>query len=205
MSTPTRQPQRAAHRRADILAAARDRFAADGIGAVTMGDIAATAGVSPGNLYYWFRAKSDVVHALYDEWSDASRPAVPSSASPEQLLAFLWDREESQQQVSSRYDFFARDLLPLLHSDPVLRERYRAHYLDEVASMRALLARVVDAGLLRDDADIDSLIRIGWMASELGGPWRQLVDPDGDPARHSQALIALALTPSGRDALEKRS
>ena len=205
MSTPSRQPQRAAHRRAAILEAARDRFASDGIGAVTMGDIAATAGVSPGNLYYWFRQKSEVVRALFDEWSSSSRLPASASDSPESLLAFLWEREETQQRVSSRYEFFSRDLLPLLHSDPVLRELYRANYEAGLSTLRTLLARVVDAGLLRDDADLDSLTRVGWMASEFGGSWVRLVDPHCDPARDARALMALALTPKGRDYLENRS
>jgi TetR/AcrR family transcriptional repressor of uid operon len=171
MVTTPRQPQRKAQRRDQILATARDRFAADGIGAVTMGDIAATAGVSPGNLYYWFRQKSDVVNALFDEWSIASQPAVTPADPPEDLLAFFWDREDLQQRVTARYDFFARDLLPLLHSDPDLRARYR----------------------------------VGWMTSELGGPWTDIVDPDGDPVRHMRALLSLALTPTGRNYLESRS
>lgn len=205
MVTPPRQPQRKAQRRDQILAAARDRFAADGIGAVTMGDIAATAGVSPGNLYYWFRQKSDVVNALFDEWSIASQPAVTPADPPEDLLAFFWDREDLQQRVTARYDFFARDLLPLLHSDPDLRARYRANYRASIAGLRLLFERVIEAGLIRDDVDVESLLRIGWMASELGGPWTDIVDPDGDPSRHMRALLSLALTPTGRNYLESRS
>jgi AcrR family transcriptional regulator len=205
MSITNRQPQRAAHRRADILAAARERFAADGIGAVTMGDIAATSGVSPGNLYYWFRQKSDVVSALFDEWSEASLPPISANDSPEDLLAFLWTREDGQQSVSSHYDFFSRELLPLLNSDPVLRARYQANYQAGIARMRALFDRVVAAGLLRADADIDSLIRVGWIASEFGKPWTDLVDAASDPTRHSRAIMSLALTPKGRDYLESRS
>jgi AcrR family transcriptional regulator len=205
MSTHPRQPQRTAQRRADILAAAQELFAADGIGSVTMGDIAAAAGVSPGNLYYWFRRKSDVVSALFDEWSEASLPPVSATDSPEVLLAFLWTREESQQSVSSRYDFFSRELLPLLNSEPILRARYQANYQAGTSRMRAIFERVVAAGLLRADADIDSLIHVGWIASEFGKPWTDLVDPTNDPARHSRAIMNLALTAQGRDYLESRS
>lgn len=205
MSTPIRQPQRAARRRTEILTAARERFTADGVGSVTMGDIAATASVSPGNLYYWFRQKSDVVGALFDEWSEASLPPISVSDSPEDLLAFLWTREEGQQSVSSRYDFFSRELLPLLNSDPALRGRYQANYQAGTARLRAVFDSVVAAGLLRADADIDSLIRVGWIASEFGKPWTDLVDPGSDPARHSRALMNLALTPKGRDYLKSRS
>lgn len=205
MNTHSRQPQRAAHRRADILDAARERFAADGIGSVTMGDIAAKAGVSPGNLYYWFRQKSDVVGALFDEWSEASLPPIGANDSPEELLTFLWTREEVQQRVSSEYDFFSRDLLPLLHSDPALRARYQSNYQAGTSRLRAVFDIVVAAGLLRADVDVDSLICVGWIASEFGKPWTDLVDTASDPARHSRALMSLALTAQGRDFLESRS
>ena len=205
MASTARQPQRRAPRREQILEAARERFAANGIGAVTMGDIASTAGVSPGNLYYWFRQKSDVVNALFDEWSRASQPAVSPADPPHEVLAFLWERESLQQRVTAHYDFFARDLLPLLHSDPDLRDRYRANYQAGMAGLHALFRRVIDAGLLRDDVDVDSLLRVGWMASEIGGPWTEIVDPDGDPVRHTRALMSLALTPSGRASLESHT
>ncbi len=205
MITPARQPQRKAARRDQILAAAHERFAEEGIGAVTMGDIAAAAGVSPGNLYYWFRDKSDLVHALFEAWSEESKPAVSANDSAEDVLAFLWNREIVQERITARYGFFARDLLPLLYSDPVLRDRYRANYQAGIAAMRILLERVIDAGLIRPDVDLDSLLRLGWIASELGGAWAQIVDSSSDSVRHARALLSLALTPAGLTYLENRS
>ena len=62
-SRPPRSPKRTARRRTAILDAARHLFTQHGIDPVTTNQIAAEAGISPGNLYYWFRSKAEIVRA----------------------------------------------------------------------------------------------------------------------------------------------
>ncbi|MBF0186310.1 MAG: TetR/AcrR family transcriptional regulator [Magnetococcales bacterium] len=51
-------------RREEILAAALDRFAAKGLHATTITEIARTAGISQGLLYHYFRSKEELFTAL---------------------------------------------------------------------------------------------------------------------------------------------
>jgi len=60
--TPFAEPERG--RRAHILAAAERAFARHGFGAATMQDVALEAGMSPGNLYRYFRSKDAIVAGL---------------------------------------------------------------------------------------------------------------------------------------------
>ncbi|MFT4030678.1 MAG: helix-turn-helix domain-containing protein [Protaetiibacter sp.] len=84
-----RSPQRRARRRAEILDAARRLFEAEGVGPVTIGRIARESGIGPGNLYYWFPSKEELVRALFREWVDESRIAAAIPDDPAVILAVL--------------------------------------------------------------------------------------------------------------------
>ena len=66
-----RNPQRNAEardrRREAILEAARDRFAAVGLRAARIGDIARDAGISPGLVYHYFGSKEEIFTSLVRE------------------------------------------------------------------------------------------------------------------------------------------
>lgn len=66
-AAPTRERADAARNRRLILDAAAQLFAAHGVTAVTMDDIAARAGVGKGTLYRRFRDRSGLAAALLDE------------------------------------------------------------------------------------------------------------------------------------------
>ena len=111
--------------RTRIVDAALTLFNGDGAHAVSTRHVAAKLGISPGNLYYHFANKEEIVLALYERIETellgilAPPPApVPSFdavlAYLDRLFAHLWD-----------YRFFYRDLTGLLQDVPGLKERYR--------------------------------------------------------------------------------
>lgn len=51
-----------------ILVAAFRLFASRGYAATMVADIAREAGVSPGNVYIYFRSKLEILYAIYDPW-----------------------------------------------------------------------------------------------------------------------------------------
>ena len=51
-----------------ILAAAFRLFSRKGYAATMVADIAREAGVSPGNVYIYFRSKLEILYAIYDPW-----------------------------------------------------------------------------------------------------------------------------------------
>jgi AcrR family transcriptional regulator len=66
-ATPRRtQRERSAATTAALLAAARERFAADGYSAASLNAIAATAGMTKGAVYHHFAGKEELFAAVYD-------------------------------------------------------------------------------------------------------------------------------------------
>jgi TetR/AcrR family transcriptional regulator, transcriptional repressor for nem operon len=59
----------AEERRADLLAAGKELFLAQGIAATSLEDITSRAGVSKGLFYLYFRSKDDLLLALQDQFS----------------------------------------------------------------------------------------------------------------------------------------
>jgi len=67
-------------RRAEILNAARDLFAAEGYACVTTRSIAARAGLSQTGLYIYFPTKEDILRAIGEETHDAMTAAFERAA-----------------------------------------------------------------------------------------------------------------------------
>ncbi|WP_167146787.1 TetR/AcrR family transcriptional regulator [Actinomyces sp. ZJ308] len=202
---PPRSPQRTARRRTEILDAARHLFAQHGIDPVTTNQIAARAGISPGNLYYWFRSKAEIVRALFDDWSERMRIPAEQVGEPAGALRTLWDRATQTQQPDPAYAFFLRDLFPLLHTDPALAEAYRRSYTARRDELVGIVERIIDAGLLRPPAaptTIRDLVSMLWLVSETAQPFAEAVDDARvDSQRYGRAIIEPHLTETGRRTL----
>lgn len=202
MTEPIRVPQRAAPRRGAILQAARHLFAENGIGPITTNRIAAEAGISPGNLYYWFPSKADIVRALFADWSESLTLPLDESHDPADALRTLWQRVTESPQPGDDYAFFLRDLFPLLHADPVLAEAYRENYRARRDGLIAIADQLIGAGLLRPPeppSTIEDVVSLLWLAAETAHPFAAAVaDKHVDARRYGRTLLQPLLTGAGR-------
>lgn len=202
--TPT--TSRARRTRERILDTALELFNEAGSGAVTTNHIAARAGISPGNLYYWFTDKDEIVREVYarfaadheDVWT--AMEDGPQDLEPETLLRRMSDGAA----LSRRYAFLARELLGLVHNDPLLAAEYAAIRTRRTAMFLNLARRWRAEGVIQplDDADIADLVRALWVIAET---WLALGELDGtyeqpaDGARLLRVVLRPYLTrPSER-------
>ena len=85
-----RRVRRRDARRQEILRAAAGHFRARGFAATGMREIAEAADLSPGNLYYYFRSKDEILYycqdRALDRLMDAVKRAKRASASPRRQL-----------------------------------------------------------------------------------------------------------------------
>ena len=207
MTSPPANASRTENARTKILRAARDLFNEHGTAAVSTNHIAERASVSPGNLYYWFRNKPAIISALFDEWSAASAPVTPADESANALLRALLATEAQNSAVASTYRGLSRDLLPLLHADAELAERYRENFRARSAALTAAAQQLVSAGFLRSpggDEQVRAFVSAFWVLTEFSAPFAEVVQGVVQP-QHPQPLagtvLAGMLTDTGRAAL----
>jgi AcrR family transcriptional regulator len=134
--------------RARILDAALVLFNADGSHAVSTRHIAARLEISPGNLYYHFANKEEIVLCLYERMESQLESILTPRAGETQtfdtvlrylddIFGHLWE-----------FRFFYRDVNSLLREVPGLKERYRD---------------LADRVRIRSRAIFDSMVAAGWM------------------------------------------
>ena len=110
-----------------ILAASFRLFSAHGYASTMIADIAREAGVSPGNVYIYFRSKLEILYAIYDPWLrariDVLERQLAAVRSPRarvrQLLIALW------REIPAEENGFLNNIMQAISaSDPA--EGYRS-------------------------------------------------------------------------------
>jgi AcrR family transcriptional regulator len=177
-----------------IVDAAIQLFNSKGVGAVTTNHVAAHLKISPGNLYYHFRNKEEIVRDAFDRmnveadevWNVAGGleppgfhpekpPAKPGAIDPTILQRML----VGNLKLFGKYLFFARELPALLRIDPVLHERYVAISNRRVEQLEAVIIPLIDAGLLKnvgDREDLRTLVENAWMVGLFCIPYAETLD-----------------------------
>ncbi|GAB2645932.1 TetR/AcrR family transcriptional regulator [Prescottella soli] len=142
-------------KRAEILAATSDLFAAKGYTGTSMRDIASDTGMLAGSLYYHFDSKealaATMVRALRDDIVAATqRPAVPSDSPTEAIRRFALDIADASARHPGALQVCLgvpetkdNDLAKLLTSEPKWSEK----------KWTSLVRDAVDAGLVRPEVD----------------------------------------------------
>lgn len=92
---------------------------------VTTNHIAAHLGISPGNLYYHFRNKEDIIYCIYEEYARKlvleTIPTVSEDTNPlDTIISYM----DAVFQAMSKFRFFYANLPVLLAKNPELREKY---------------------------------------------------------------------------------
>src|SRR6266508_3429335 len=100
--------KRSALTRKRIMDAARRLFNDGGTAAVSTNHVAAAAGISPGNLYYHFRDKHDIIRALHAQYAAAHEDRWEPSPQPGENLARLGGNLAAGMALAYRYRFFER-------------------------------------------------------------------------------------------------
>ena len=168
-----------------ILDAALALFNEQGTAAVSTNHIAAEINISPGNLYYHFRNKEDIINALFERlfsaWDETFQLPFdrdPGLADFEALIA-------GNYQVIWEYRFAYRELAALLRNDPDLHTRYLEVRSNGYLSFAALIEAFANAGVLsrpETPGELSALTELCWIVSELWPVNLELSDRELDAA-----------------------
>jgi AcrR family transcriptional regulator len=155
--------------RDNILNAALELFNEQGTAAVSTNHIAAAINISPGNLYYHFRNKEDIINALFERWFAQwdETYQLPAGQAPE-----LRDVEaliSRNYQLIWEYRFAFREMAALLRSDPDLRARYQEMRRRGYDGFEALIEELATSGVLTQPEtthELKMLTELCWIISE---------------------------------------
>ena len=186
--------------RGRILEAARELFNERGTAAVSTNHIAAAAGLSPGNLYYHFSDKQEIIRDLHARYAAAHEDRWgPAPEAPADLVT-LRQNVAQGAALAWRYRFFERESRALLRADPRLRADYRQVYERRLAQWLEFAERLVAHGLMRPPSPPGTLRRLGIAVWLIAENWPAFLDVVGDPQDPDQLaegadLVLVALEP----------
>src|SRR6476469_9509212 len=143
-----------------ILATALHLFNESGTGAVSTNHIADALAISPGNLYYHFRNKEEIIRALFEQqfarWDEVY--ALPHDRMP--TLADLQQLVRATFVTAWEYRFMYRELIALLRRDEQLHQRWVDIRTRGFAGFNDLVELFVAAGVLHTPEDPSVVTRL---------------------------------------------
>lgn len=179
--------------KAQLLDVALALFNELGSADVTTNQIAEAAGRSPGNLYYHFSDKEEIVRNLLDRliarWAEVY--ALPTGRAPD--LADLERMLAGNFDALWQYRFIYRDLPTLLQRDPQFRAAYSATRAAGFANFRLLLDYFAGAGVMvppASEADAEELAQLLWI---IGDYWLPFVEAGGQDLTKTKLDQGIAL------------
>ena len=129
-----------------ILETALELMNEAGAQAVGTSRIAQALGVSPGNLYYHFKNREDIVRALFADLDAEFRAILVDDVTPPIPAARFADFYLRSFDLVWTYRFFFGALHHLLRRDDVLAAQYRALQDWALAALEAIVTQLVADG-----------------------------------------------------------
>ena len=144
-----------------IIYASLELFNQHGERAVTTNHIAAHLGISPGNLYYHFRNKEDIIQSIFQEYICYMQESfIPAS---EDMSAAEFLHQYCDQVFDSiwRFRFFHASMPDILLRDDNLHQQYLAVHKQLSKRAHTSLSRLKKEGVITiDDSAIYDLIEL---------------------------------------------
>src|SRR5262244_3677214 len=203
----TKKPRRTAER---ILEVTLDLFNRFGEPNVSTTAISAELRISPGNLYYHYPAKDELINALVDRYERALRELL-GAAEQVRNVEDAWLFLHMMFELIWNYRFLYRDLNDLLsknrrletHFQAVLRDKARAvqALLDGLARGQALALQPVESATVSNAMVV---VLTYWLSYEYVRDPRRALEPESAAAAlnrgafHVLSLLLPYLEPAAR-------
>jgi AcrR family transcriptional regulator len=145
-----------------IIQASIELFNEQGERSVTTNHIAAHLGISPGNLYYHFRNKEDIILSIYDEYArnlllETFPKVSPEVKSLDAIIMYM----DAVFQMMMKFRFFYSNLPVLLDKNPSLREKYVEVQQSIADRVSQLLISLRDSKIISfEDSELGDIVSI---------------------------------------------
>ena len=170
-------------RRTEILDAAERCFARSGFHQASMQDICAEAGMSPGNLYRYFRSKEALIAGISERnRADAAASFARVGDAPDFFAALAGlARHHLVERTDSEVGLCA-EIMSESRRNPDVAHLYQDIEQDIKTRIAAMLRRAAERGEIRADLDIEAVATVLMVLGD-GMSWRRSVENGFDPER----------------------
>jgi AcrR family transcriptional regulator len=203
-------PRRTAERIQEVTLELFNRFGEPNVSTTL---ISAELGISPGNLYYHYPAKDELINALFERYERALNELLNASDGVRNVED-AWFFMHSLFETIWAYRFLYRDLNDLLSKNRLLETRFQAVLKNKSRAIRALLTGMSRSGAVNIDtreveptAQCMVVLLTYWLSFEYVRDPRHALEPDNAQqalmrgAYHVLTLLAPYLEASQRQHL----
>ncbi len=136
---------------------------------ISTNHISKKLGMSPGNLYYHYKNKEEIIKDIYTDMSDTfesfnSFESIQNSPNPLVELSTMFDRFG---ELFWEYRFMMRDINTLTALYPKLKEMFLQKQEKRISQIENLIRFLIASGIFEeaDDEDINLRARLNWFIS----------------------------------------
>jgi AcrR family transcriptional regulator len=158
-----------------IIQASVELFNRRGVRSVTTNHIAAHLSISPGNLYYHFRNKEEIIRSIFPRVAETARAALALPQGRPVVAEDVGRCHLRGVEGLWEFRFFFRDLHELLARDSTLARSYRELQTWLIQEFSVLFDRMIAQGEMSPPDPPSDLERIATNASMLWTSWINFV------------------------------
>jgi len=180
-------PRRTAERILEATLALFNRFGEPNVSTTL---ISAELGISPGNLYYHYPAKDELINSLLDRYEKALEELLAASEGVRDVED-AWFFMHTLFELIWQYRFLYRDLNDLLSKNRKLETNFQRVLQNKTRSVKALLGSLVSHSAMRMDASQTEptatsmvVVLTYWLSFEYVRDPRHALEPE-----HAQAAL----------------
>ncbi len=207
---PPKKPRRTAQRILEVTLALFNRYGEPNVSTTA---ISAELNISPGNLYYHYPSKDELINAIYAGYEDALTPLL-QAAEDVRHVEDAWLFFHMLFELIWTYRFLYRDLNDLLSKNRHLETRLQLVLKRKSQAVKALLAGLSHSGAVdipaRDTEPVATamvVVLTYWLSYEYVRDPRNALEPESAGsallrgAFHVLSLLMPYLEPQAREHL----
>jgi len=178
-----------------IIETALKLFNAFGEPNVTTTVIADEMEISPGNLYYHFHSKDEIVSALFEEYEREIEHLLSAPGGRPATAEDIWFYLHLLFETIWKYRFFYRDINDLLTRNRLVETHFQRILAHKVQTGTAICDSLVASGMLRANrAEIEALATNMTVIATFWLSYEHARNPRGTPdiGRGAYQVISLA-------------